>query len=537
MSSYTESTYRIGPYKLGVTLGKGSFGKVKLAEHESTGHKVAVKILNRQKIKTSQMDKKIRREINILKLFRHPHIIRLYEVIETKTDIFMVMEYVSGGELFDYIVSKGRLSEDEARKFFQQIISGVEYCHRFRVVHRDLKPENLLLDGDRSVKIADFGLSNMMHDGDFLKTSCGSPNYAAPEVISGKLYAGPEVDVWSCGVILYALLCGRLPFDEDSIPALFRKIREGDYALPAHLSPGARDLISRILQVDPLKRISIDEIRAHPWFQINLPAYLAHAPDLEASAATIDEDVLAEVCDKTECDYDTAKEALARDEINDITVAYHLLLDAKKRALQHAEDGVPMPAMAVSPPQSAFLDISDDIAESMGSSYGGTTGLHPVETAPSASNVVDGTWHLGIHSRLPPMEVMEELYGVLERLKMDWRKLGEFHIKARYPAGGLPSMDRMLTDDGEDDQMFKGSQVSGKRTLSGRMVSGVSSESSQDDSNKSNSNTVVLVGIMLFAVPEGGYLVEFRKIEGTVFRFMDVCALLYTQIARRIGAS
>ncbi|PNX72559.1 SNF1-related protein kinase catalytic subunit alpha KIN10, partial [Trifolium pratense] len=212
-------------YKMGKTLGIGSFGKVKIAEHVLTGHKVAIKILNRRKIKNMEMEEKVRREIKILRLFMHHHIIRLYEVVETTTDIYVVMEYVKSGELFDYIVEKGRLQEDEARSFFQQIISGVEYCHRNMVVHRDLKPENLLLDSKWSVKIADFGLSNIMRDGHFLKTSCGSPNYAAPEVISGKLYAGPEVDVWSCGVILYALLCGTLPFDDENIPNLFKKIK------------------------------------------------------------------------------------------------------------------------------------------------------------------------------------------------------------------------------------------------------------------------------------------------------------------------
>lgn len=176
----------IGNYEILQTLGVGSFGKVKLGRHKTTGHQVAVKILNREKIKSLSMDSKIRREIQILKLFRHPHIIKLYEVIETPSDIFMVMEYVSGGELFEYIVNHGRLSEDEARRFFQQIIYGVSYCHAHRVVHRDLKPENLLLDSHKNVKIADFGLSNLMRDGDLLKTSCGSPNYAAPEVISGQ---------------------------------------------------------------------------------------------------------------------------------------------------------------------------------------------------------------------------------------------------------------------------------------------------------------------------------------------------------------
>ena len=227
---------------MGKTLGIGSFGKVKVAEHILTGHKVAVKILNRKKIKAIDMEEKVRREIKILRLFMHPHIIRLYEVLETPHDIYVVMEYVKAGELFDYIVEKGRLGENEARHFFQQIVSGVEYCHRNMVVHRDLKPENLLLDAKSNVKIADFGLSNVMRDGHFLKTSCGSPNYAAPEVISGKLYSGPEVDVWSCGVILYALLCGSLPFDDESIPNLFKKIKGGIYNLPSHLSPGARGL-------------------------------------------------------------------------------------------------------------------------------------------------------------------------------------------------------------------------------------------------------------------------------------------------------
>lgn len=261
-----------------------------------TGHKVAVKILNKAKIKQLGMEEKVQREINILHLCTHPHIIRLYEVIDTPTDIFLVNEYVSGGELFDYIVSKGRLSSDEARNFFHQIVSGVEYCHFQKIVHRDLKPENLLLDSNLNIKIADFGLSNLMRDGDFLRTSCGSPNYAAPEVISGHLYAGPEVDVWSCGVILYALLCGSLPFDDESIPNLFKKIKSGMYSLPSHLSQLARNLIPRMLEVDPMKRITIPEIRLHPWFQHKLPPYLRHPPDLmEKQERVIDPQVIDEV--------------------------------------------------------------------------------------------------------------------------------------------------------------------------------------------------------------------------------------------------
>lgn len=197
-----------------------------------------------------------------------------YSVIKTQNEIIMVLEF-AGGELFDYIVSHGKLDETQARRFFQQMICAVEYCHRHKVVHRDLKPENLLLDDQLNVKIADFGLSNIMTDGNFLKTSCGSPNYAAPEVISGKLYAGPEVDVWSCGVILYVLLVGRLPFDDDHIPSLFAKIQRGVFTVPHWIKSEAGDLIRKMLQTNPVQRATIEDIRQDPWFLKDLPTYLA----------------------------------------------------------------------------------------------------------------------------------------------------------------------------------------------------------------------------------------------------------------------
>jgi len=269
----SKSVQRLGQYNIVKTLGEGSFGKVKLATHQSTGQQVALKIISRRKLVTRDMAGRIEREIQYLQLLRHSHIIKLYTVITTPTDIIMVLEY-AGTELFDYIVSNGKLSEDKARTFFQQIVCAVEYCHRHKIVHRDLKPENLLLDDKLNVKIADFGLSNIMTDGNFLKTSCGSPNYAAPEVISGKLYAGPEVDVWSCGVILYVLLVGRLPFDDEYIPALFKKIAQGNYVVPSYMSVGARSLIKRMLQVNPVDRITIQQIRQDPWFQQDLKEYL-----------------------------------------------------------------------------------------------------------------------------------------------------------------------------------------------------------------------------------------------------------------------
>ena len=274
----TSKQGRLGQYNIVKTLGEGSFGKVKLAIHQVSGQKVALKIIARRKLVTRDMAGRIEREIQYLQLLRHPHIIKLFTVITTPTEIIMVLEY-AGGELFDYIVQNGKMAEDKARKFFQQIICAVEYCHRHKIVHRDLKPENLLLDEQLNVKIADFGLSNIMTDGNFLKTSCGSPNYAAPEVISGKLYAGPEVDVWSCGVILYVLLVGRLPFDDEYIPALFKKIGQGNYMVPNYLSSGAVRLIGKMLQVNPVNRITVPDIRQDPWFTKDLADYLLPTPE------------------------------------------------------------------------------------------------------------------------------------------------------------------------------------------------------------------------------------------------------------------
>ena len=339
------------------TLGIGSFCKVKLATHELTGIKVAIKILNRRKLKKQEMGDKFRTEIHILRMFQHPCIIRLYEVIDTPTDIFTVMEYVPGGELFDYIVSKGKLDEREARSIFQQLISGLEYCHVHMVVHRDLKPENLLLDSENKIKIADFGLSHRLHDGNFLKTSCGSPNYAAPEVISGNLYCGAEVDIWSCGVILYALLCGSLPFDDENIRSLFRKIKSGIYTIPPHVSDGARDLISKMLIVDPLKRISIQQIMAHQWYRTNLPGYLAQSAEQQIeSELRIDDQLVNKVVNmgfardtilralSMGVELTTSRTMVKHTEERKIAVIYNLLKDQQRKREQSSSDLVSLAA-------------------------------------------------------------------------------------------------------------------------------------------------------------------------------------------------
>ncbi|GFP91758.1 snf1-related protein kinase catalytic subunit alpha kin10 [Phtheirospermum japonicum] len=407
-------------YKLGKTLGIGSFGKVKIAEHALTGHKVAVKILNRKKIKNMDMEEKVRREIKILRLFMHPHIIRLYEVVETHSDIYVVMEYVKSGELFDYIVEKGRLYEDEARMFFQQIISGVEYCHRNMVVHRDLKPENLLLDSKHNVKIADFGLSNIMRDGHFLKTSCGSPNYAAPEVISGKLYAGPEVDVWSCGVILYALLCGTLPFDDENIPNLFKKIKGGIYTLPSHLSASARDLIPRMLIVDPMKRMTIPEIRTHSWFTSHLPRYLAVPPP------------------------DTTQQAKKG------TVTYYLLLDNRFRVSNGYLGAEFQETMELGFNR---MNPSEAVPSPAGQRFAGVVDYQQLG---GRQFPVDRKWALGLQSRAHPREIMTEVLKALQELNVYWKKIGPYNMKCRWAPGNSGLHEGMLNNSMNDNNYFGG---------------------------------------------------------------------------------
>ncbi|CDR97367.1 protein kinase domain containing protein, putative [Babesia bigemina] len=253
-------------YALLGTLGVGSFGKVRLGIHCETGRRVAVKIIQKGQTVRAGVLNKLAREIRAMSGLRHPHVIHVHELIDTPTTVFIVMEYVEGGELFDYISQNSRLNEPEAVRIMRQILSAVHFCHSKMICHRDIKPENVLLDGNMDVKLGDFGLSNSMRYGTCLKTPCGSPNYASPEVICGKSYSGPEVDVWSCGIIFYVLLCGCLPFDDDEMSILFMKIKLGKYHEPPHLSESAKSLLRRMIDVNPVSRITMKEILMHPWF-------------------------------------------------------------------------------------------------------------------------------------------------------------------------------------------------------------------------------------------------------------------------------
>ncbi|KAB2023634.1 hypothetical protein ES319_D06G032500v1 [Gossypium barbadense] len=258
---------KVGKYEIGRTIGEGTFAKVKFAQNTETGESVAMKVLDRSTIIKHKMVDQIKREISIMKLVRHSYVVRLHEVIASRTKIYIILEFITGGELFDKIVHKGRLSEAEARRFFQQLIDGVEYCHSKGVYHRDLKPENLLLDSLGNLKISDFGLSALPEQGvSLLRTTCGTPNYVAPEVLSHKGYDGAVADVWSCGVILYVLMAGYLPFDELDLTTLYSKIERADFSCPSWFPVGAKSLIHRILDPNPQTRITIEQIRSDEWF-------------------------------------------------------------------------------------------------------------------------------------------------------------------------------------------------------------------------------------------------------------------------------
>ncbi|KAL0106033.1 hypothetical protein PUN28_016034 [Cardiocondyla obscurior] len=320
-----------GLYDLEKTIGSGGFAKVKLATHVATGEKVAIKIMEKNALGEDLPRVKI--EVEALKSLLHKHICRLYQVIETDSYYFMVMEYCSGGELFDHIVEKNRLPEADSRKFFCQIVSAVAYMHSLGYAHRDLKPENVLLDKNENLKLIDFGLCAKPKMGiqAHLYTSCGSPTYAAPELIMGKKYLGSEVDIWSMGVLLYALLCGFLPFDDNNLENLYQKILGGKYEEPYWLSNNSKALIKSMLQIDPAKRITIHELCRHPWITGNSLTSISFSHKIVFEK---DDEVLgtmSAICGGNSAD--TWKKLVQSDRTDYKTATYLLLLDRKLRGL------------------------------------------------------------------------------------------------------------------------------------------------------------------------------------------------------------
>ncbi|XP_051854221.1 serine/threonine-protein kinase MARK1 isoform X5 [Antechinus flavipes] len=325
ITSATDEQPHIGNYRLLKTIGKGNFAKVKLARHVLTGREVAVKIIDKTQLNPTSLQK-LFREVRIMKILNHPNIVKLFEVIETEKTLYLVMEYASGAfsplhhrlppctryrsmmlsealrsllnsggdsgtdsrsyrcEVFDYLVAHGRMKEKEARAKFRQIVSAVQYCHQKCIVHRDLKAENLLLDADMNIKIADFGFSNEFTIGNKLDTFCGSPPYAAPELFQGKKYDGPEVDVWSLGVILYTLVSGSLPFDGQNLKELRERVLRGKYRIPFYMSTDCENLLKKLLVLNPIKRGSLEQIMKDRWMNVGheeeeLKPYTEPEPD------------------------------------------------------------------------------------------------------------------------------------------------------------------------------------------------------------------------------------------------------------------
>ena len=264
----SNKEYKLGDYIIKYTLGKGAFGKVKLGISIPNHRKVAIKILKKSKIVEKDDVIRIKREFDMLSKFNHPNVILVAEIFESEYSFYTVMEFCEEGELFNYIVKKSHLCEEESAFFFYQLINGLEYIHSLGIVHRDLKPENLLLTKDHILKIIDFGLSNYFKENQeqLLSTLCGSPCYASPEMVAGKNYNGFKVDIWSCGIVLYAMLCGYLPFEDRDNRILFKKILKCKLEFPKYVKEMGKDLIKKILVVDPEKRIIIKEIKNHPFY-------------------------------------------------------------------------------------------------------------------------------------------------------------------------------------------------------------------------------------------------------------------------------
>uniref|UniRef100_A0A8C2B8M8 MAP/microtubule affinity-regulating kinase 3 n=1 Tax=Cyprinus carpio TaxID=7962 RepID=A0A8C2B8M8_CYPCA len=331
----------IGCYRLLKTIGKGNFAKVKLAKHILTDKEVAVKIIDKTQLNPSSLQK-LFREVRIMKLLNHPNIVKLFEVIETDKSLYLVMEYASGGEVFDYLVAHGRMKEKEARAKFRQIVSAVQYCHQKCIVHRDLKAENLLLDADMNIKIADFGFSNEFTLGSKLDTFCGSPPYAAPELFQGKKYDGPEVDVWSLGVILYTLVSGSLPFDGQNLKELRERVLRGKYRIPFYMSTDCENLLKKLLILNPTKRGSLEQIMKDRWMNVGheddeLKPYIEPQPDYKdpkrtgqhpSSAGVWKRDIML----RMGYSLDEIQDSLVKQKYNDVMATY-LLLDYRNAEL------------------------------------------------------------------------------------------------------------------------------------------------------------------------------------------------------------
>eukprot|EP01061_Rhynchopus_euleeides_P046036 TRINITY_DN8584_c2_g1_i1.p1 TRINITY_DN8584_c2_g1~~TRINITY_DN8584_c2_g1_i1.p1 ORF type:complete len:287 (+),score=97.19 TRINITY_DN8584_c2_g1_i1:43-861(+) len=257
----------VGPYVLQDTIGSGANGKVKSAFHRQTGQPVSIKIVRKSVLqKNVEVRHRVEREIKVMRLLDHPNIIRMIDVLQTNTHLFVVTELLEGGQLYEHVTQHATLSDAEVFRFFYQLITGLAFMHSQNICHRNIKLENMLLDGAGNLKIADLEIASAIPRGRYLETACGSPHYACPEIVGNKAYLGTAADVWSAGVLLYGLATNSLPFNAPTVDALYEKIQKGEFFNPPELAADLRDLLSCMLQVDGEDRISIDEVQAHPYW-------------------------------------------------------------------------------------------------------------------------------------------------------------------------------------------------------------------------------------------------------------------------------
>ncbi|VUZ49578.1 unnamed protein product [Hymenolepis diminuta] len=362
----------VGKYKLIRTLGSGNFAKVKLAQHITTKKEVAVKVIDKGKLNHASLNK-LFREVNVMKQLNHPNIVKLYEVIESDRHVYLVMEFAANGELFEYLASNGRMREKDARIKFRQIVSAVQYCHQKNIVHRDLKAENLLLDADFNIKLADFGFSNTFRADKKLDTFCGSPPYAAPELFLGKKYIGPEVDVWSLGVILYTIVAGYLPFDAQNLRDLRERVLRGKYRIPFFMSTDCELLLKKMLVLNPEKRYSLLNVMGDKWTNIGmddtpLQPYQEPPPDYN-------DPIRLKKMEEMGFTLEEIRDSLENNKFNNVTATYFLLA-TNRSALPSS-----------SPPSSspANTPATTTTASKDGEKKGGTTSFGVAATNKSFS--------------------------------------------------------------------------------------------------------------------------------------------------------
>lgn len=333
MAVKLKGPIRVGFYDIERTIGKGNFAVVKLARHRITKTEVAIKIIDKTQLDAASLEK-VFREVRIMKMLSHPHIVKLYQVMETKNMLYLVSEYASQGEVFEFISRHGRMPEPMARRKFWQVLLAVEYCHSQHIVHRDLKAENLLLDSHMNVKLADFGFSNFFSPTGHLTTWCGSPPYAAPEVFEGKRYIGPEVDVWSLGVVLYVLVCGALPFDGSSLQVLRSRVLSGRFRIPFFMSTECEHLIRKMLVLDPSRRLTVEQVKRHRWLQpagMHPLATPALTSDREAARRGLLDDGVLRLMQSLGIDPGRTQQSLVQERFDHHSAIYFLLLERARR--------------------------------------------------------------------------------------------------------------------------------------------------------------------------------------------------------------